>query len=71
MDIAPSARRHGVTDEDIHHALANAIRYHDLDDLVMVIGPTVAGGVIEVGVSTSDDDDPRVIHAMPARKQFL
>jgi hypothetical protein len=70
MDIAPSARRHGVIDEDIHHALASAIRYHDLDDLVMVNGPMVAGAVIEVGVSTSDDD-PCVIHAMPARKQFL
>ena len=29
MEILVSAHKHGVTDEDIRHAVANVIRYHD------------------------------------------
>lgn len=72
MEILGSARKHGVADEDIRHALANAFRWHDLDDgLVMAIGPSQAGHLLEIGVVTADDDEPVIVHAMPARPQFL
>lgn len=36
-----SARKHGVSDEDILHTFNHPISYEDLDDgLVMIIGPT-------------------------------
>lgn len=70
--ILKSAHKHGVSDEDIRHAIANAIRFHDLDQgLVMIIGPSTITALIEVGVVTAEDDEPIVVHAMPARTKFL
>lgn len=72
MRITPSARRHGVPDEDMLHAVEHYIRvFADQGDeeLVMFIGPARSGAVLEVGV-IEDDDDPRIIHAMPARAKF-
>lgn len=72
MRILESAHRHGVANEDIEHALANAIRYHDLDEgLVMAIGPNAAGDLLEIGVVVPDEDEPCVVHAMTARGKFL
>jgi hypothetical protein len=72
VEIAGSAHKHGVTDEDIRHALNNAIKYHDLDDLVMIVGPTTTGDLIEVGMATEPADaEPLIVHAMPARPKFL
>ena len=72
MGVAESAHRHGTTDEEIRHAVANAIRFHDLDEgLVMIVGPTATGALIEVGLVTADDDDPIAVHAMAARAKFL
>lgn len=70
--ILDSAHRHDVENEDIEHALTNAIRYHDLDEgLVMVVGPTRTGDLIEVGVVVPDEDEPYVVHAMAARQKFI
>jgi hypothetical protein len=70
--ILESAHAHGVSDEDIRHAVTNAIRLHDLDEgMVMVVGPSTSAAMIEVGVVTSEDDEPIVVHAMPARAKFL
>lgn len=35
----------------------------------MFIGSAQNGAVLEVGV-IEDDDDPRIIHAMPARTKY-
>jgi len=41
--IAESARKHGVSDEDILHAFANPIRVFDLEEgFTMVIGANLA-----------------------------
>jgi hypothetical protein len=32
VEIHPSARRHGIADEDIEHATANAMAIEDQDD---------------------------------------
>lgn len=72
MRITGSARKHGVKDADMLHALEHYIRvFTDQGDteLAMFIGPARSGAVLEVGV-IEDDDDPRIIHAMPARAKF-
>jgi len=39
VDIAPAARRHGVSDEAMRHAVRNPVRIHDLDErLTMYVG---------------------------------
>lgn len=75
MDVVPiiaaSARKHGVSDEDMLHAYANPIRVFDLDDgLTMVIGANRAAIVFEVGV-VDGTIAPVIVHAMRARDKFL
>jgi hypothetical protein len=67
--IAPSARKHGVDDEDILHAYANPIRFYDVDE-GMVIGPDRSAQMVEVGVVEGDLASV-IVHAMKARKKFL
>lgn len=66
MRIAPSARRHGVTDEAIRHALDNAVRLVQMDDGLFIIGADASGRLLElVGCRTGQDGV--VLHAMPLR----
>lgn len=67
--IRPRARRHGIEDEDMRHALRNWIRVADEEeDVVLFLGPDRAARLIEVGVR-SDEDGMRIVHAMrPARQ---
>lgn len=71
--MVDSARRHGVSDEDMHHAFRNPVRtFLVTEDMTMVIGADGAGRLIEVGVVESRDETGLVIvHAMPARSKFL
>ena len=49
--IAESARRHGVSDEDIRHAYANPIRVFELDEgFMMLIGANHAAIIYELGI---------------------
>lgn len=69
--IAPSARKHDVSDDTILHAFNNPIRAEDLDEgLTMLIGPDHAGNLYEIGVVASDEG-PVIVHAMPARPDYL
>lgn len=69
--IGRPARKHGVSDEDIWHAVRNAVRRVMLDeDLTMLIGPAVDGSLLEIGVLDAEGEDPVVIHAMPMRGKF-
>lgn len=69
--IAPSARKHGVTDEDIRHAYANPIRVFEFDDgFVMLVGANAAAVLHEIGVVEATTR-PVVVHAMRAREKFL
>jgi hypothetical protein len=72
VDIEASARKHGVSDDDMLHALRHHWRAFETDhpDVTMFIGPSGAGAPLEVGV-VSDDDGTAVIHAMRARPKFL
>ena len=68
--ILASARKHGVTDEDMLHAYRNPTRVFELDDLTMLVGPDRSANLLEVGVTTAEGID-FIVHAMAARPRFL
>jgi hypothetical protein len=70
--ILASARKHGVSDDDILHAFRNPLLARGQDDgLTMIVGPKRDGGLIEVG-ACRDDGNVLIVHAMdPARRKFL
>lgn len=75
--IEPSARRHGIDDADIYHALDNAIRFREQEYngeiRVLVIGADTSGRVLEL-VLVPADDPARIIHAdilRPSRFDYL
>lgn len=72
VDIEASARRHGVSDDDMLHAARNHWVAFETDDpdVTMLIGPAEDGRPLEVGI-VEDDDGIALIHAMPARPKFL
>ena len=72
MDIEASARKHGVTDEDMLHAYRHHWRAFATDDteLTMFVGPRQDGEPLEVGV-VADEHGEAIIHAMAAREKFL
>jgi hypothetical protein len=72
LRIAEAARKHGIEDDDILHAVRMAIAEWELEDgLTMLVGPARDGGLLEVGVLDIDGDDPVTIHAMRARPRYL
>ena len=52
--IVATARKHGVSDNDMLHAYRNPIRVFSLDDLVMLIGADAAGNLLGIGVATGE-----------------
>ena len=69
--IAESARKHGVSDEDILQAYANPIRVFALDEgFTMVIGANLAAIIYEIGV-VDGVSAAVIVHAMRARETFL
>lgn len=80
MDIHRSARKHGIDDEDIEHAVAHALAVLDEDNdeginQVLYLGWNRAGNtLLEVVVLHFDDGRKMAIHAMRMRahyEQFL
>ena len=70
MEIHPSARRHGIADDDILHAVEHAIVVDDLGedpDRWLVIGPDRAANLLEIVVLITAERDELIIHAMPLR----
>jgi len=71
VEIADSARKHGVPDDDIWHAVRNPLRVVPGDGQDLVIGPDRAGRLLEVAVLDDDpEEEPVVIHAMRLRPKF-
>lgn len=75
MDIHESARRHGVSDEGVRHAVEHPAAVVDLDPesdppKVLVVGPDTAGNMLEVIVLVLAEDEYLAIHAMPLRKKY-
>lgn len=71
MRIGEPARKHGISDDDVWHAIRNMTRtVSESDDLIMVIGPARSGMPLEIGILSPASDDPVVIHAMWLRPKF-
>lgn len=69
--IAPSARKHGIADDDMTHAFNHPILVDELGEgFTMFVGGDLSGDLLEVGVVDSSDG-PIIIHAMAARSQYL
>jgi hypothetical protein len=69
--IQRSATKHGVTPDQIRHALRNVISISVTDDdLTMIVGHDGRSGLIEVGFIETTRRTT-VLHAMPARREFL
>lgn len=71
MEIHPSARRHGIADEDIEHAVTNAMAIEDQDDDTrLCLGPARDAQLLEVVTIVRDDGSELVIHAMRMRPKY-
>jgi hypothetical protein len=73
VEIHPPARKHGVADEDIRHAIDHALAIEDAGedpDRWLVIGPDRAANLLEVVVLVTVEDVQLAIHAMRMRAQF-
>lgn len=62
-----SARRHGVTDQAVAHAVAQAMRVIETEDGLFVIGPDTAGRLLELVARPGEEGELVVFHAMPLR----
>ena len=72
VDVLSSARRHGVADEDVRHALEHAVVVEEVGEdptRYLVLGPDRVGNMLEL-VVMDRLQGPAVIHAMPMRKQY-
>lgn len=75
MEIRPSARKHGCSDDDVEHAIEHALVVADLEPeadppKILVIGPDLAGNLIEVIMLEFADEQYVTIHAMALRTSF-
>jgi hypothetical protein len=75
VEIHRSARKHGISDAAIRHALDHALTVIDLDPdadppKVLAIGPDQAGNLLEIIWLELADEVKLVIHAMPLRPTF-
>ncbi len=71
MDIYASARKHGVDDSDIRHAVEQAVAVGEQEDgKVLHLGPDRAGNLLEIVSVVRDDGTEIVIHAMRMRRGY-
>jgi hypothetical protein len=74
MEIRPSARKHGVADADLRHAVEFQLYRGELGEgppyRVLYLGPDRAGNFLEVVVLETDDQRELAIHAMKMRRKY-
>lgn len=73
VEILASTRKHGISDDDIRHAIENVLGSVSTDaqpDFTILIGPDQASNLLEVGIVGTEEIE-YVIHAMRARPQYL
>ena len=72
MEIHPSARKHGIADEDIEHAVENAMSTDERDDDTrLYLGPARDADLLEVVTIVREDRSELAIHAMRMRPKYL
>jgi hypothetical protein len=73
VEIHPTARRHGIRDDDMLHAVEHALAIEDLGDdpdRCLVIGPDRAANLLELVVLITAEGTDMIIHAMPMRPAY-
>jgi hypothetical protein len=71
VEIHPSARKHRIADEDIRHAVDNAMSIDDQDDDTrLYLGPARSADLLEVVTIVRANDSELAIHAMPMRAKY-
>ncbi len=74
MDIHRTARKHGISDADLRHAVEHALWVGDLEGgaplRVLYLGPDRAGNLLDVVVIERDDGSELAIHAMKMRRGY-
>lgn len=71
MEIYRSARRHGIEDADMVHAVEWAMAVGEQEDgKVLYLGPDRSGNLLEVVSVLRDDSSEVVIHAMRMRSKY-
>jgi hypothetical protein len=69
MEIHPSARKHGIVDADIEHAMEHAMEFEHQDDgRLLYLGANRSGALLEVVKVVGPE---LVIHAMSARHKHV
>jgi len=76
LEIHPSAKRHGVANADIAHAVRNAVVVASIDPEAdrpkeLLIGPDRSGRLLEVIWIHRSANRWMLIHAMPLRRTFM
>lgn len=73
VEIRDSAHKHGISDDDIYHALRNIHRYREIEAdgelRIFLIGPARNGAWLEL-VAVPAHNPQRVIHADKLRPKF-
>jgi uncharacterized DUF497 family protein len=73
VEIADSARKHGISESSIVHAWENAIKLaefeYDGEERLFVIGPDSSGNLLEL-VAVPAEEPVRIIHADRLRPKF-
>jgi hypothetical protein len=67
VEVYSSARRHGISDADIWHAVVVA---EQDDGKVLYLGPDRAGNLLEIIAVARVDGTEIVIHAMHMRRMY-
>ena len=70
VEIHGAARRHGIGDDDIDHALTHSVTWTELGEdppRYLLVGPDRAGNLLELVVVDVGGEE-LVIHAMPLRR---
>lgn len=70
VEIHASARRHGIVDEDMVHAVVNSLAVEDLGEdpeRWLIVGPDRAANLLEIVMLVTQEGAEMIIHAMPLR----
>ena len=71
LEIHPSARKHGIADEDIGHAVTHAMAIDDTDDdSRLYTGPARNAALLEVVTIPTVEGPELAIHAMHMRPKY-
>ncbi len=71
VEIRESARKRGHTDADILHAARHVVaEFQGTDQVLILVGYTAAGTLLEVGLANPYGDDPYIVHCMDLRPKF-